>query len=114
MIKNLLFTSIILLITSCTSNPKKEDQVVVENFVDNLITLEFASKNPKVKKEGTDVSASEMLHLHLNDNSQSNFIGKLLTLNNSIEGAINFTTRNDSLIMSSNLLSLIDVFIYFL
>ena len=97
MTKNLLFASIILLITSCTSNPKKEDQVVVENFVDNLITLEFASKNPKVKKEGTDVSASEMLHLHLTGNSQSDFVGKLLTLNNSIEGAINFTTRNDSI-----------------
>ena len=95
MIKNLLFASAILLITSCTSNPKTEEEVMVETHVENSLTLEFASKNPEVKKEGTHVSASEMLHLSLTDNSQSDFVGKSLTLNNTIEGAINFSSRND-------------------
>ena len=96
MIKNLLFASAILLITSCTSNPKTEEEVMVETLVENSLTLEFASKNPEIKKEGTHVGASEMLHLYLTDNSQSDFVGKSLTLNNTIEGAINFYTRNDS------------------
>ena len=96
MIKNLLFASAILLITSCTSNPKTEEVVVIETLVENSLTLEFASKNPEVKKEGTHVGASEMLHLYLTNNSQSDFVGKSLTLNNTIEGAINFYTRNDS------------------
>lgn len=96
MTKNLLFASAILLITSCTSNPKTEEEVMVETLVENSLTLEFASKNPEVKKEGTHVSASEMLHLSLTDNSQSDFVGKTLTLNNTIEGAINFSSRNDS------------------
>ena len=97
MIKNLLFASAILLITSCTSNRKTEEEVMVETLVENSLTLEFASKNPEVKKEGTHVSASEMLHLSLTDNSQSEFVGKTLTLNNTIEGAINFSSRNDSI-----------------
>lgn len=99
--KNLLFTSAILLITSCTFNPKTEEEVMVETLVENSLTLEFASKNPEVKKEGTQVSESEMLHLSLTDNSQSNFVGKSLTLNNTIEGAINFSSRNDSIFCNS-------------
>ena len=99
--KNLLFTSAILLITSCTSNPKTEEEVMVETLVENSLTLEFASKNPEVKKEGTHVSESEMLHLSLTDNSQSIFVGKSLTLNNTIEGAINFSSRNDSIFCNS-------------
>ena len=97
MTKHLLFASAILLITSCTSNPKTEEEVMVETLVENSLTLEFASKNPEVKKEGTHVSASEMLHLSLTDNSQSDFVGKTLTLNNTIEGVINFSSRNDSI-----------------
>ena len=97
MTKNLLFASAILLITSCTTNPKTEEVVVVETLIENSLTLEFASKNPEVKKEGTHVGASEMLHLYLTDNSQSDFVGKSLTLNNTIEGAINFSSRNDSI-----------------
>jgi hypothetical protein len=97
MTKNLLFASVILLITSCTSNPKSKEEVRIETLVENLLTLEFASKNPEVKKEGTNVSATEMLHLSLTDNSQSDFVGKSLTLNNTLEGAINFSSRNDSI-----------------
>jgi hypothetical protein len=97
MTKNLLIASAILLITSCTSNPKTAEEVMVETLVENSLTLEFASKNPEVKKEGAHISASEMLHLSLTDNSQSDFVGKTLTLNNTIEGAINFSSRNDSI-----------------
>ena len=97
MTKNLLFVSAILLITSCTSNPKTDEEVMVETLVENSLTLEFASKIPEVKKEGTHVSTSEMMHLSLTDNSQSDFVGKSLTLNNTIEGAINFSSRNDSI-----------------
>ena len=101
MINNLLFASAILLITSCTSNPKTEEEVMVETLVENSLTLEFASKNPEVNKEGTHVRASEMLYLSLTDNSQSDFVGKSLTLNNTIEGAINFSSRNDSIFCNS-------------
>jgi hypothetical protein len=101
MTKNLLFASAILLITSCTSIPKTEEEIMIEALVENSLTLEFASKNPVVKKEGIHVSASEMLHLSLTDNSQSDFVGKSLTLNNTIEGAINFSSKNDSIFCNS-------------
>ena len=96
MTKHLLFASAILLIISCNSNTKTEEEVMAETLAESSLTLEFVSKNPEVKKEGTHVSASEMLHLYLTDNSQSDFVGKSLTLNNTIEGAINFYTSNDS------------------
>ena len=100
MTKNALFASAILLMTSCTSNTKTEE-VMIETNVENSLTLEFASKNPEVKKEGTHVSAFEMLHLSLTDNSQSDFVGQSLTLNNTIKGAINFSSRNDSIFCNS-------------
>ncbi len=97
MTKKLLFASAILLITSCTTNTKKEEVVVEDSSIENVLTLEFASKNPDVNKEGTAVMEQEMLHLSLTDNSQSDFVGQSLTLNNAIEGAINFSSRNDSI-----------------
>ena len=101
MTKNLLFLYAILLSTSCISNLKTEEEGVVKTIVENSLTLEFAAKNTEVKEEGTHVSTSEMLHLSLTDNSKSNFVGKSLTLNNTIEGAINFYTRNDSVFCNS-------------
>lgn len=97
MTKNLLFASAILLITSCTSNTKTQEVVVENTNIEKALTLEFASKNPEVNKEGTAVMEQEMLHLSLADNSQSDFVGQSLTLNNAIEGAINFSSRNDSI-----------------
>jgi hypothetical protein len=95
MTKNLLFASVILLITSCNSNTKT-DEVVADPTVENTITLEFASKNPNTVNQGTGVMENEMLHLSLANNSKSDFVGQTLTLNNTVEGAINFTYRNDS------------------
>jgi hypothetical protein len=54
--------------------------------------IRFASKNPK-----STIPKSEMLQLSLADNSQMDFVGQVLTLNNFKEGALNFHTRNDSL-----------------
>ena len=97
MTKNLLFIYVILLLISCTNNTKNKKVVVVEP-VDQTLTLEFASKNPETtkNKEGTHVGVNEMLHLTLADNNQTEFVGQILTLNNSKEGALNFYTRNDS------------------
>ena len=97
MIKNLLFISAILLLTSCTNNTKNKEVVVVDP-VARTLSLEFASKNPKTtkNKEGTHVGVNEMLHLTLTDNNQTEFVGQTLTLNNTKEGALNFYTRKDS------------------
>ncbi len=97
MTKNLLFAFAILLITACNTDTKTEEVAVVETTIESTLTLEFASKNPGVVKEGTAVMEQEMLHLSLADNSQSDFVGQLLTLNKTIEGAINFSSRNDSI-----------------
>jgi hypothetical protein len=98
MIKNLLFASAILLITSCTNNAKTEKAVVTEPVIEKTLSLEFASKNPVTagEKEGTHISSEEMLHLSLSDNSTAAFVGQSLTLNKPTEGAINFSYRNDS------------------
>jgi len=41
------------------------------------------------------------LHVTLADNNQAEFVGQILTLNNSKEGALNFYTRNDSVFCNS-------------
>jgi hypothetical protein len=95
---NFLFISAILLFFSCANNTENKEVVIVESVIENL-TLEFASKNPETtkNKKGTHVGVNEMLKLSLNDNSQMDFVGQVLTLNNLKEGALNFYTRNDSL-----------------
>ena len=95
---NLLFISTILLFISCANNTENKEVVIVESVIETL-TLEFASKNPETtkNKEGTHVGLNEMLKLSLADNSQMDFVGQALTLNNLKEGALNFYTRNDSL-----------------
>ena len=102
MTKNLLFTSAILILISCTNNTKNKEVVVVEPVAQTL-ALEFASKNPETtkNKEGTHVGVNEMLHVTLADNNQAEFVGQILTLNNSKEGALNFYTRNDSVFCNS-------------
>jgi len=101
MTKNLLFTSAILILISCTNNTKTEE-VIVDPAIE-ILTLEFASKNPETtkNKEGTHVGVNEMLHLTLIDNNQTEFVGQILTLNNLKEGALNFYTRNDSVFCKS-------------
>jgi len=95
---NFLFISAILLFISCADNTANKEVVIVES-VTQTFTLEFASKNPETtkNKEGTHVGVNEMLKLSLADNSQMDFVGQILTLNNLKEGALNFYTRNDSL-----------------
>ncbi len=99
---NFLFISVILLFISCTNNTENNKVVIVQP-VDQMLTLEFASKNPEATKNkyGTQVGVNEMLKLSLNDNNQMDFVGQVLTLNNLKEGALNFYTRNDSLFCNS-------------
>ena len=99
---NLLFISVILLFISCTNNTENNEVVIVQP-VDQMLTLEFASKNPETtkNKDGTQVGINEMLKLSLNDNNQIDFVGQILTLNNSKEGALNFYTSNDSVFCNS-------------
>ena len=95
---NFLFISTILLFFSCANNTENKEVVIIESVIETL-TLEFASKNPEStkNKDGTQVGVNEMLKLSLNDNSQMDFVGQVLTLNNLKEGALNFYNRNDSL-----------------
>jgi hypothetical protein len=99
---NFLFISAILLFISCANNTKNKEVVIVESVAQTL-TLEFASKNPEASKNkyGTQVGVNEMLKLSLNDNNQIDFVGQILTLNNSKEGALNFYTINDSVFCNS-------------
>ena len=99
---NFLFISAILLFISCASNTENKQVVVVELKTQTL-TLEFASKNPETTKNkaGTHVGVNEMLKLSLNDNNQMDFVGQVLTLNNSKEGALNFYSSNDSVFCNS-------------
>jgi len=99
---NFLFISAILLFISCANNTENKEVVIVEPITQTL-TLEFASKNPETtkNKDGTQVGVNEMLKLSLNDNNQIDFVGQILTLNNSKEGALNFYTSNDSVFCNS-------------
>jgi len=99
---NFLFISTILLFISCANNTENKEFLIVEPITQTL-TLEFASKNPETTKNkaGTHVGVNEMLKLSLNDNNQIDFVGQILTLNNSKEGALNFYTRNDSVFCNS-------------
>ena len=99
---NFLFISAILLFFSCANNTENKKVVILESVIETF-TLEFASKNPETtkNKDGTQVGVNEMLKLSLNDNSQIDFVGQILTLNNSKEGALNFYTSNDSVFCNS-------------
>jgi len=102
MIKNILFIAVLTFLFSCTSNTTKtEEAVEVTVPTEKVISLEFAAKNPEEIKEGTHVMTSEMLHLSLEDKTQNKFVGFVLTLNNSQDGALNFITRNDSVFCTS-------------
>ena len=99
---NFLFISVICLFISCTNNNENKEVVIIES-VSQTLTLEFASKNPETtkNKDGTQVGVNEMLKLSLNDNNQMDFVGQVLTLNNSKEGALNFYSSNDSVFCNS-------------
>ena len=99
---NFLFISAILLFFSCANNTENKKVVILESVIETF-TLEFASKNPETtkNKDGTQVGVNEMLKLSLNDNNQIDFVGQILTLNNSKEGALNFYTSNDSVFCNS-------------
>ncbi len=99
---NFLVISAILLFFSCANNTENKEVVIVDSVIETL-TLEFASKNPETtkNKDGTQVGINEMLKLSLNDNNQMDFVGQILTLNNSKEGALNFYTSNDSVFCNS-------------
>ena len=99
---NFLLISVIFLFISCANNTENKEVVNVES-VSQALTLEFASKNPETtkNKEGRHVGVNEMLKLSLNDNNQMDFVGQVLTLNNSKEGALNFYSSNDSVFCNS-------------
>ena len=99
---NFLFISAIFLFISCANNTENKEVVIIES-VSQTLTLEFASKNPEItkNKQGRQVGVNEMLKLSLNDNNQIDFVGQILTLNNSKYGALNFYTRNDSVFCNS-------------
>ena len=99
---NFLFISAIFLFISCANNTENKEVVNVES-VSQALTLEFASKNPETTKNkaGRHVGVNEMLKLSLNDNNQMDFVGQVLTLNNSKEGALNFYSSNDSVFCNS-------------
>ena len=92
-----------MLFISCANNTENKEVGIVESVAQTL-TLEFASKNPETtkNKDGTQVGVNEMLKLSLNDNTQMDFVGQILTLNNSKEGALNFYTSNDSVFCNSS------------
>ena len=99
---NFLFISAILLFISCANNTENKEVVTIDSVTQTL-NLEFASKNPETtkNKEGRHVGVNEMLKLSLANNNQSEFVGEILTLNNSKEGALNFYNRNDSVFCNS-------------
>ena len=87
-----------MLLISCADNTENKEVVIVDPIT-QTITLEFESKNAETTKNkvGTHVGVNEMLKLSLADNTQMDFVGQVLTLNNLEEGALNFYTINDSL-----------------
>ena len=87
-----------MLLISCADNTENKEVVIVDPIT-QTITLEFESKNAETTKNkvGTHVGVNEMLKLSLADNTQMDFVGQVLTLNNLKEGALNFYTINDSL-----------------
>ena len=99
---NFLFISAFFLVNSCANNTENKEVVIIDS-VSQTLTLEFASKNPETtkNKEGRQVGVNEMLKLSLNDNNQMDFVGQVLTLNNSKEGALNFYSSNDSVFCNS-------------
>lgn len=98
--KILVITLSIALCYSCSNNNKNNtEQVTVEPVKENTIVgFSITSKISDLgSKKGTDISTNEMITKNISAGSEILFKGIKFTLNNKVNGAINFYSLDGKL-----------------
>ena len=93
-----------LLFTSCVNQEdEKNDKTIKESFSENVIVgFNVTSKNPELtSKKGTDVSTNEMITKTLLSGDKILFKDFQFTLDNKIEGALNFYSMKGKLMCNT-------------
>jgi len=93
-----------LLFTSCVNQEdEKNDKTIKESFSENVIvSFNVTSKNPELtSKKGTDVSTNEMITKTLLSGDKILFKDFQFTLDNKIEGALNFYSMKGKLMCNT-------------
>ena len=96
----LIFISVPLLFTSCGNDSQKNN---IKDFNTNtVISFSVTSKNSELtSKSGKDVSLDEMTTINVKSGDKILFKNIYFTLNNKVDGALNFYSLNESLICNA-------------
>lgn len=92
-----ILISFILLFTSCINNSKKN---IIQDAVTNpIVSFSVTSKNSELtSNSGKDVLLNEMKTINVKSRDKILFKNFYFTLDNNVDGALNFYSNNGSLI----------------
>ena len=93
----ILFLSIVLV--SCLNNSNKDKTI---NSTNKVVSFNVTSKNSKLtSKSGKDVSLNEMRTINVRIGEKTLFKNFYFTLENKVEGAFNFFSKNGDLMCTA-------------
>ena len=89
-----------LLFSSCVNDSQKKQSLYYSSNA--IIGFSVTSKNPKLtSSSGKDVSLSEMTTINIQSNDNILFKSFNFTLDNKVDGALNFYTDNGNLMCNT-------------
>jgi len=92
-----ILISFILLFTSCINDSKKN--IIQDSVTNPIVSFSVTSKNSELtSNSGKDVLLNEMTTINVKSSDKILFKNFYFTLNNNVDGALNFYSKNGSLI----------------
>ena len=92
-----ILISFILLFTSCINNSKKN--IIQDSVTNPIVSFSVTSKNSELtSNSGKDVLLNEMTTINVKSRDKILFKNFYFTLDNNVDGALNFYSNNGSLI----------------
>ena len=89
-----------LLFSSCVNDSQKNK--IQDSISDTVISFSVTSKNPELtSKSGKDVSLNEMTTINVKSGDKTLFKTFYFTLDNKVDGALNFYSNNGSLMCNA-------------
>ena len=96
----LLLLRITILFGSCVNDSK--NNISKDSISNTIISFSVTSKNPELtSSSGKDVSLNEMTTINVSSNDNILFKGFNFTLDNKVNGALNFYSDNGSLMCNA-------------
>ena len=89
-----------LLFGSCANDSQKNK--IQDSITDTVVSFSVTSKNPELtSKSGKDVSLNEMITINVKSGDKTLFKTFYFTLDNKVQGALNFYTDNGILMCNA-------------